>query len=161
MGFIRKLPHHLIEAFKSTLEEARYSDIILHVVDVSNPQMETQIHIVYETLRQLEITDKTVITVFNKMDRLTGDVILRDFRSDFQVKISAKTGEGIPALLETLEGILRSLKVYLEKVFPYAQAGKIQSIRRYGELLSEEYTEEGIAVKAYVPAEIYGSILQG
>ena len=161
VGFIRKLPHHLIEAFKSTLEEARYSDIILHVVDVSNPQMETQIHIVYETLRQLEITDKTVITVFNKMDRLTGDVILRDFRSDFQVKISAKTGEGIPALLETLEGILRSRKVYLEKVFPYAQAGKIQSIRRYGELLSEEYTEEGIAVKAYVPAEIYGSILQG
>ena len=161
VGFIRKLPQHLIEAFKSTLEEARYSDIILHVVDVSNPQMETQIHIVYETLRQLEITDKTVITVFNKMDRLTGDVILRDFRSDFQVKISAKTGEGIPALLETLEGILRSRKVYLEKVFPYAQAGKIQSIRRYGELLSEEYTEEGIAVKAYVPAEIYGSILQG
>ena len=88
-------------------------------------------------------------------------MILRDFRSDFQVKISAKTGEGIPALLETLEGILRSRKVYLEKVFPYAQAGKIQSIRRYGELLSEEYTEEGIAVKAYVPAEIYGSILQG
>ena len=158
VGFIRKLPHNLIEAFKSTLEEARYSDIILHVADVSNPQLDTQIHIVYETLRQLEIKDKIIVTVFNKMDKLTGDVILRDFHSDFQVKISAKTGAGVPELLDTLEGILRSRKVYLEKVFPYAQAGKIQSIRKYGELLKEEYTEDGIQVEAYVPAEIYGSL---
>ena len=159
VGFIRKLPHHLIEAFKSTLEEARYSDIILHVADVSNPQLDTQIHIVYETLRQLEIRDKTIVTVFNKMDKLTGDVILRDFSSDFQVKISAKTGEGIPDLLETLEGILRSRRVYLNKVFSYGEAGKIQSIRKYGELLKEEYTEAGIQVEAYVPAEIYGSLM--
>ena len=159
VGFIRKLPHHLIDAFKSTLEEARYSDIILHVADVSNPQLDTQIHIVYETLRQLEIRDKTIVTVFNKMDKLTGDVILRDFSSDFQVKISAKTGEGIPDLLETLEGILRSRRVYLNKVFSYGEAGKIQSIRKYGELLKEEYTEAGIQVEAYVPAEIYGSLM--
>ena len=159
VGFIRKLPHNLIEAFKSTLEEARYSDIILHVADVSNPQLDTQIHIVYETLRQLEIRDKTIVTVFNKMDKLTGDVILRDFSSDFQVKISAKTGEGIPDLLETLEGILRSRRVYLNKVFSYGEAGKIQSIRKYGELLKEEYTEAGIQVEAYVPAEIYGSLM--
>lgn len=159
VGFIRKLPHHLIEAFKSTLEEARYSDIILHVADVSNRQMDTQIHIVYETLRQLDIKDKTVVTVFNKMDRLEGDVILRDFNSDFQVKISAKTGDGVPELLETLEGILRSRKVYLEKTFAYGEAGKIQSVRKYGELLSEEYAEDGIRVRAYVPAEIYGSLM--
>ncbi|MFR5714225.1 MAG: GTPase HflX, partial [Clostridium sp.] len=159
VGFIRKLPHNLIDAFKSTLEEARYSDIILHVADVSNPQLDTQIHIVYETLRQLEIRDKTIVTVFNKMDKLTGDVILRDFSSDFQVKISAKTGEGIPDLLETLEGILRSRRVYLNKVFSYGEAGKIQSIRKYGELLKEEYTEAGIQVEAYVPAEIYGSLM--
>lgn len=160
VGFIRKLPHNLIEAFKSTLEEARYSDMILHVVDVSNPQMDTQIHIVYETLRQLGITDKTVVTVFNKMDRLTGDGIFRDPQADFQVKISARTGEGVPELLETLEGILRSYKVYLEKVFSYGEAGKIQMVRKYGELLSEEYKEDGIHVKAYVPAEVFGGLME-
>lgn len=68
VGFIRKLPHHLIEAFKSTLEEARYSDIVLHVVDCSNPQMDMQMHVVKETLKELEIVDKTIVTVFNKVD---------------------------------------------------------------------------------------------
>ena len=68
VGFIRKLPHHLIEAFKSTLEEAKYSDIILHVVDCSNPQMDIQMHVVYETLRELGVTDKVMVTVFNKID---------------------------------------------------------------------------------------------
>lgn len=155
VGFIRKLPHHLVEAFKSTLEEAKYSDIILHVVDVSNPQMEMQMHVVYETLRELEIGDKVMVTVFNKMDALEGDVLLRDFTSDYQVKLSAKTGEGLAGLFEVLEGILRSRRVYLEKTFSYADAGKISQIRRAGQLLSEEYTEEGIAVKAYVPAELF------
>lgn len=155
VGFIRKLPHHLVEAFKSTLEEAKYSDIILHVVDVSNPQMEMQMHVVYETLRELEIGDKVMVTVFNKMDCLEGDVLLRDFTSDYQVKISARSGEGLAGLLEVLEGILRSRRVYLEKIFPYTDAGKISRIRRAGQLLSEEYTEAGIAVKAYVPAEMF------
>lgn len=155
VGFIRKLPHHLVEAFKSTLEEAKYSDIILHVVDVSNPQMEMQMHVVYETLRELEIGDKVMVTVFNKMDALEGDVLLRDFTSDYQVKLSARTGEGFAGLFEVLEGILRSRRVYLEKTFSYADAGKISQIRRAGQLLSEEYTEEGIAVKAYVPAELF------
>ena len=76
VGFIRKLPHHLIEAFRSTLEEARYSDIILHVVDCVSPQMDSQIHIVYETLRKLEIKDKTIVTVFNKIDCLEAMYLL-------------------------------------------------------------------------------------
>ncbi len=155
VGFIRKLPHHLIEAFKSTLEEAKYSDIILHVVDCSNPWMEMQMYVVYDTLRQLEIQDKVIVTVFNKIDQLPEDVILRDFTSDYQVKISAKTGEGLDQLKEILESILQSRRVYLEKTFAYADAGKIQMIRKSGQLLSEEYTEDGIAVKAYVPAELF------
>ena len=93
VGFIRKLPHHLIEAFKSTLEEAKYSDVILHVVDCSNPQMDMQMHVVYETLRQLEITDKEIVTVFNKIDREGADPAGRDMAADYRVKISAKTGE--------------------------------------------------------------------
>ncbi len=160
VGFIRKLPHHLIEAFKSTLEFARYSDIILHVVDCSNPQMDMQMHIVYDTLRQLEVTDKIMITVFNKIDKLQEEVILKDLSADYQVKLSAKTGQGVEFLLETLETVLRNERIYLEKSYPYEEAGRIQSIRKYGELLEEEYTEDGILVKAYVPAELYGQLLQ-
>ena len=160
VGFIRKLPHHLIEAFRSTLEEARYSDIILHVVDCSNPQMDTQIYIVYETLRKLEIGDKTVVTVFNKTDQLRENVILKDLHSDYQVRISAKTGDGLEELTDILEMILRNRKIYLEKLFPYKDAGKIQTIRKIGQLLSEEYREDGIFVTAYVPSEVYSSLIR-
>ena len=155
VGFIRKLPHHLIDAFKSTLEEAKYSDVILHVVDCSNPQMDMQMHVVYETLRQLEVQGKDIVTVFNKIDRMDADVTCRDPKADFRVKISAETGEGLDELLETIENILRSRRIYLEKIFGYAEAGKIQKIRAKGQLLSEEYTDEGIHVKAYVPAELF------
>lgn len=160
VGFIRKLPHHLIEAFKSTLEEAKYSDIILHVVDCSNPQMDMQMHVVYETLRELEVSDKTIVTVFNKIDQKTDEELPRDLKSDYQVQISAKTGEGMNMLLETLEQILRNQKIYLERIFSYAEAGRIQSIRKYGELLSEEYLAEGIEVKAYVPAELFAGLME-
>lgn len=155
VGFIRKLPHHLIEAFKSTLEEARYSDIILHVVDSSNPNMDVQMHVVYDTLHQLKVEDKTIVTVFNKIDRTGEEVMLKDFKSDYHVSISAKTGQGLDKLKELLETILRSRKIYLERLYPYSEAGKIQSIRKYGQLLKEEYKEDGIWVEAYVPCETY------
>ena len=155
VGFIRKLPHQLIEAFKSTLEEAKYSDVILHVVDCSNPQMDMQMHVVYETLRQLEITDKEIVTVFNKIDREGADTAGRDMAADYRAKISAKTGEGLPDLLGVLETILRSRRIYFEKVFSYAEAGRIQRIRKNGRLLSEEYKEDGIHVTAYVPVELF------
>lgn len=158
VGFIRKLPHHLIEAFKSTLEEARYSDIILHVVDSSNPNMDVQMHVVYDTLHQLKVEDKTVVTVFNKIDKTGQEVMLKDFKSDYRVSISAKTGQGLYELKELLEAILRSRKIYLERLYPYSEAGKIQSIRKYGQLLTEEYKDNGIWVEAYVPCEIYESL---
>lgn len=155
VGFIRKLPHHLIEAFKSTLEEARYSDVLLHMVDCSNPQMDMQMHVVYDTLRQLGIQDKEIVTVFNKIDKEGADLSARDMVSDYRVRISAKTGEGMDRLLETLEKILRSRRIYFEKIFPYQDAGRIQRIRRSGQLLSEEYKDDGIHVKAYVPVELF------
>ena len=159
VGFIRKLPHNLIEAFKSTLEEAKYSDIILHVVDCSNPQMDMQMYVVYETLKDLGVHDKEVITVFNKIDAAGEMRIPRDLSSDYQVKISAKTGEGLDELLNLLESILRSRKVFLERVYPYQEAGKIQLIRKYGQLLKEEYRDDGIFVSAYVPAEMYTNLI--
>lgn len=205
VGFIRKLPHHLVEAFGSTLEEAKYADLIIHVVDCANPQMELQMHVVYETLARLGVTDQPVITVFNKADllqsraaagRMEGDIdgedvcpddgkvfrrdsaggsdrnepgvypgrfaqtgVFRDFKAERTLMVSAKTGEGLEELKETIGQVLRAGKVYLEKLFPYDQAGKLQIIRKYGTLLSEEYTEDGIAVEAYVPTEVYGGLL--
>lgn len=155
VGFIRKLPHHLVEAFKSTLEEARYCDVILHVVDCSNPQMDMQMHVVYETLRRLDIKDKEIITVFNKVDRPDADTACRDMSADYKVKLSAKTGEGIGELLDLFAVILRNRRIYFEKVFAYRDAGRIQTIRKSGQLLSEEYQDDGIRVKAYVPVELF------
>lgn len=158
VGFIRKLPHHLVEAFKSTLEEAKYADVILHVVDASNPDMEQQMHTVYETLDKLNIHDKTIITLFNKVDLLEGQVSLKDFKADRTLKISARTGEGLEAMSELFEDILRKGKVYLERVFGYDEAGLVQIIRNRGELLEEEYTGQGIRIAAYVPEEDYGKL---
>ncbi len=155
VGFIRKLPHHLVEAFKSTLEEARYCDVILHVVDCSNPQMDMQMHVVYETLRRLDIKDKEIITVFNKVDRPDADTACRDMSADYKVRLSAKTGEGIGELLDLFAVILRKRRIYFEKVFAYKNAGRIQTIRQSGQLLSEEYQDDGIHVKAYVPVELF------
>lgn len=158
VGFIRKLPHHLIEAFKSTLEEAKYADIILHVVDASNPQMDTQMYVVYETLRQLGVEGKPVVTLFNKQDRVPDAGNLRDFQADYTLHTSAKTGQGLEELKTVLLEILRKDQIYIERLYPFSEAGKIQMIRQSGQLLSEEYTADGIAVTAYVPQEIYGKL---
>lgn len=155
VGFIRKLPHHLIQAFRSTLEEAKYADIILHVVDASNPQMDKQMHIVYETLRELEVTGKKVITAFNKTDRTDIPQPLLDFKADKTLHISAKTGEGLEKLKEDLEELLRENKRLIEKIIPYQDAGIIQQVRTKGELLEEEYREDGIFIRAYVPTEFH------
>ena len=158
VGFIHKLPHHLIEAFKSTLEEAKYADYIIHVVDSSNPQAEMQMHVVYETLRELGVMGKKIITLFNKQD-VPGACVLRDFKSDYSLKISARTGQGLEELGELLARLLAEDQIYVERISPYQEAGKIQLIREYGQLLSEEYTETGILVKARVPREIYGKVV--
>ena len=158
VGFIRKLPHHLIEAFKSTLEEARYADIIIHVVDSSSPQMERQMQVVYETLKQLGVEEKTVITLFNKQDMVSEEKIFRDSRADYVLKISAKYHEGLESLRALLEEILRKQQIFIDRIYGYQEASKIALIRQHGQLMLEEYLPEGIKVQANVPKEIYGSI---
>ena len=158
VGFIRKLPHHLIQAFRSTLEEARYADYIFHVVDASNPQRDKQMHITYATLDELGVKDKTIVTLFNKQDLRTEHEPLHDFRADYVLNISAGKEEGLEEVKALLEELLRENKIYIERVIPYAKAGIIQLIRKQGELISEEYVAEGIAIKAYVPMEIYGKM---
>lgn len=159
VGFIRKLPHHLIDAFRSTLEEAKYADIILHVVDSSNPSAYKHMHVVYETLKSLGIKEKPIITLFNKQDLIISDNIIKDFKAERTLKISAKADMGLEELLNITEELLRERKVLIEKVFTYQDAGKIQMIRKYGQLLCEDYREDGIYIKAYVPKEVHGKLM--
>lgn len=160
VGFIRKLPHHLIEAFKSTLEEAKYANLLIHMVDASNEEASSQMLVVYDTLKSLDVVDKDIITVFNKTDLMEENMELpRDFHADKVLKMSAKTGEGIEDLKKIIEDILQKQRVYLEHVFPYKDAGKIAIVRKFGEILSEEYIDEGISIKAYIPAEIFGKVI--
>lgn len=158
VGFIRKLPHHLVEAFKSTLEEVCCADILIHVVDSSSTQMEAQMQVVYETLQELGAGGKPVITVFNKQDLLTEKKSFHDFHAEYSIAASARTGEGLEMIRTDIETILRGQKIYVERFYPYDQAGKIGLIRRRGELLEEEYRDDGIFVRAYVTKELYGNI---
>lgn len=158
VGFIRKLPHHLIEAFKSTLEEAKYADYIIHVVDASNSQRDKQMYIVYETLDHLGVKNKKILTLFNKIDIRTDDDPLQDFRADHVLQISAAENAGLDAVKDVLQEMLREDKIYIERVIPYAQAGVLQLVRNKGELVSEEYVPEGISIRAYVPMEVYGKL---
>ena len=154
VGFINKLPHNLVDAFRSTLEEAGYADIILHVIDASDPQAEMHRKVVYDTLRDLDISGRPVITVWNKADLISKDEVFRDFDSDASVRISARTGEGIGDLCETVAKILRENRIFIDKIIPYSEAALVARIRTAGQLISEEYEENGIHVRAYVPASM-------
>ena len=155
VGFIRKLPHHLIDAFRSTLEEAKYADYIIHVVDASNPQMEKQMYIVYETLRGLGVEQKPVLTLFNKQDLVARPEVLHDSHADYTLRVSAKTRAGLDEVKLTLETMLRENKIYMERLVPYTESGILAKIRASGELVSEDYRAEGIFIQAYVPRALY------
>ena len=139
VGFIRKLPHNLIQAFRSTLEEARYADILVHVVDSSNPDNKHQIQTVYETLDSLGVNGKPIITLLNKCDITDDNTIIKDEKADAAIRISAKTGEGLEAFLTKLQDIILESRCLISKLFPY--------------------TEHGILTEAYVPKSIYNKEL--
>lgn len=157
VGFIRKLPHHLVEAFRSTLEEARYADIILQVADASDPESRAKMRVVRETLGQLGISDKPVITVFNKCD-IIHLVDLKDPEADASLMISAKTGEGLELLTKQVEKIISERRHCFNGVIPYTHGSLAADIRARGQLLSEEYIPEGIKISAFVPPELAGKL---
>ncbi len=161
VGFIRKLPTELIKAFRSTLEEAAFADYLIHVVDASDPEWETYQKTVYETLDLLEIREKPVLTVFNKMDLIEGETHFLDDRAEKTVKISAKKGQGLDLLQDALAELLRDGKKRLEMIIPFDRMSLIAEIRKKGELQVEDYRAEGVYVEAYVPADLYGRIMQG
>lgn len=158
VGFIRKLPHLLIDAFRSTLEEAALADILIHVVDASSPYAEQQMEIVYQTLRELGAEGKPVITLFNKQDLVTEEKHLHDFQADYAIPVSIRHREGLDRFLEILEKVVREGQILVERVLPYQNAGIIAQIRQTGQILEEEYLADGIRVRAYVPEDLYGKL---
>ncbi len=150
VGFIKKLPHHLIQAFRSTLEEAKFADVILHVVDCSNDDMDMQMRIVYETLQRLEVGNKPVVTAFNKIDRYTSAESLKDLNADRTVRISAKFGIGIEEMLEAVSDAAKEKKVLVERVFSYEEGSLVNKLRKTGQIVCEEYRNEGTYIKAYL-----------
>ena len=174
VGFIRKLPHNLVDAFRSTLEEAKYADYIIHVVDASSENVEDDMRVVYETLDMLGIEGKKILTVFNKIDKIgekTSDaweefdkdngeaedveMHLRDVRAYMTVKISAKTGEGVDDLLNSVSEMIRQDRKRLEKTFAYSDMSAVAEIRNMGKLITEDYRDDGIYIEAEVPIRIY------
>ena len=156
VGFIRKLPTHLIEAFKATLEELRYADLLLHVIDISNPEWELQAEIVEDLVRSLGAEGTPCLRVFNKCDRYLG--ILP--HGDDVVCVSAKTGEGTDALLSKISDLLTGRVTEYELLIPYGDAAVLDPLRHEAEMLSLEYREDGIYVRAVLDERMLGRMKQ-
>ena len=154
VGFIRKLPTHLIEAFKATLEELRYADVLLHVIDISNPEWEEQARVVSELIRQLGAEGTPCLRIFNKCDRYFG--ILP--HGEDVVCISARSGEGADVLVQKLSDMLDRGKRHVTLLLPYAAAGLLDSLNREAKLLRTDYTDAGIEVEAIVQPDLFGKV---
>lgn len=151
VGFISKLPHDLIDAFHSTLEESKYADCIIHVVDSSDKMFDRNMDVVYRTLEKLEIAGKPVITAFNKSDIEEGSCPLFDSRADIRVNISAKTGKGIEELKAAMRKVLISEMEHVKEVIPYTEGSVLERIHQNGHVVREEYRPEGVYMEAYLP----------
>lgn len=146
VGLIRRLPHHLVEAFKSTLEEAACADIIIHVCDVSDPEAAEKADVTLKTLADLGAAEIPVVTVLNKCDLLTENIP----EDDSTVKISAKKAQGIDRLLKVVAANLPETAKRMKLLLPYDKAGFTAKLRENGKLFTEEYTETGVLVDALV-----------
>ena len=146
VGLIRRLPHHLVEAFKSTLEEAACADIIIHVCDVSDPEAAEKADVTLKTLADLGAAEIPVVTVLNKCDLLTENIP----EDDSTVKISAKKAQGIDRLLKVVAANLPETAKRMKLLLPYDKAGFTAKLRENGKVFTEEYTETGVLVDALV-----------
>lgn len=159
VGFIQKLPHHLIKAFRATLEEVKYADIILHIVDASNPIREQHIKVVYETLKDLGCEEKPVITVFNKTDKAEAETPFpKDPRALSTQAISAKYEKGISELLEKTEEIIKSFKKLIQITIPYNKGSLINFIHGNCEIVESDNKPEGFFFKIYANPEAFNRL---
>lgn len=157
VGFIRKLPHHLIRAFYSTLEEAKYADIILHVMDVSSPHLMTHQQVVYDTLKKLDVSGIPIIAVYNKIDKAV-DIYPKDQVANYEVSISAKNRMNIDKLLQIIEDIIYDNMVPFTALIPYAQSELVAYCHEKGERIEERYENEGVFIKGYISKKDYYKI---
>lgn len=155
VGFIRKLPHQLVEAFKATLEELQFADVIVHVIDVSNPEWRKQVEVVDRLICDLGASETPRVEVYNKCDKKEAAEI---FASDGAVKVSAVTGEGIELLKKKIFDILSAGVKNLELLIPYDKGNLLDILHKECKVLQSEYTENGVAIKAICPANTYGKI---
>lgn len=153
VGFIQKLSHHLVEAFKATLEELKFADILLHVVDASNPNCAEHMTVVYKTLKDLGCENTPVITVYNKMDKDVELPLPVDENCRTNVKICAKNNEDLKLLLENIEDVLKSFRQSMKILIPYSEGNLLPLIHGKCEIISEEHTENGVLIEAYVGDE--------
>lgn len=157
VGFIRKLPHHLVEAFKSTLEEAVVADVLLHVIDLSSEEMDNQIEVVESVLREIGAVGKPVVAVFNKCDRV-GENPVTNINADRCVYISAKNKTNIDALTEALAEAAPGKKTRVKAVLPYSEGALVSFLHETQKVISEEYGENGTVMELMVDAQTYGKI---
>ena len=159
VGFIRKLPHHLVSAFKATLEELAYADLLLHVVDVSDEDWRIQAETVEGVITQLGAQDIPRLMVYNKADKCAPDA-LPYFRADEGVAISAKMGEGMETLLSAIEHALGRGKHRVKPLIPYADGAVLDMLHREAQIESTDYAAEGTVVEAIVDDKTYGRVMQ-
>jgi GTP-binding protein HflX len=159
VGFVRHLPHQLIEAFRSTLEEVTAADVVLHVVDASDDQPEEQISAVREVLAEVGAHDLPELIVLNKADAADPLVLARVMRTEPEaVIVSAATGHGLAVLLERLDAALPRPSIHVDVVIPYREGALVSLIHERGELLSSDHTEEGTHIMAKVPPWLHARI---
>ncbi len=161
VGFIQKLPTTLIQAFRSTLEELSYADILIHIVDGSSPIRDEQMITVYETLKELDCLDVPIITVYNKCDK--SDFIKPtpiDKHATETVLISAKSGIGIEELKDKIEEVLKSFRQNLEIILPYSEGSLLGQIHEKCEILAEEYRDNGTYLNIYCDEKIYNKVIE-
>jgi GTP-binding protein HflX len=156
VGFVRNLPHNLVAAFRATLEEVSDSDFLIHVVDVSHPSWEIQAESVLDTLGEIDASDKPILTVFNKIDRLEDQTVLRELVANTanSVAISATLGVGTDELLDSITRMIRSLLRPVDVIIPYDKTGLVQECYDFGRVLSVEHLEDGIHIKAEIVKEM-------
>jgi GTPase len=160
VGFIRNLPTKLVAAFRSTLEEVTFSDFIIHVVDVSNPNWELQHSAVIDTLETLGASDKPILTAFNKADLVDDPFIRRRLLSEWpnSVVISAKTGDGTDNLMEAIIRMVKSLLTFVKALVPYSQSALVQDCYNFGRVINTEYRDEGIYLEAELVSEMFAKM---
>jgi GTP-binding protein HflX len=162
VGFIRKLPHTLIESFKATLEEVGEADLLIHIVDVSHPNFADQIEAVDTVIRELDAHGKQMLVVFNKMDALEHrEIVEAQLRAmPGSVAISARTGEGMDDLIEELENRLAAWRLRASYRIPAREAALVAEIHRVGHVLALRYEEDSVLVRAHVPPELESRLAQ-